>query len=59
MAKINIDGTHKNFTTILVEDKDEITFKEINGEIVKLNIKSYSSGERIVYNEGLFEVIKR
>lgn len=56
MAKIVVDGSRKNYVTIIVNNKDSITFEEENQSVTKPGT-AWTPGSTIIYNDN-FQVIK-
>ena len=58
MAKISVDKMNENYVVVLVEDTDSINITEKDGTNLSINPKTFSSGDRLIFNDN-FSIIKR
>ena len=56
MAKIVVDASRKNYVTIILNNRDSVTFEEENNSVTKPG-SAWSTGSTIIYNDN-FQVIK-
>lgn len=56
MAKIVVDASRKNYVTIILNNKDSVTFEEETNSVTKPG-SAWSTGSTIIYNDN-FQVIK-
>ena len=56
MAKIIVDASRKNYMTIILNNKDSVTFEEETNCVTKPG-SAWNTGSTIIYNDN-FQVIK-